>query len=71
MSYRPDVRRAPYEALHDLWNRWDSKVRYDGQVLGALELAYLRGYQGGYQDARAGKPAEHYVEPKARKRKKK
>lgn len=62
MSYRPDVRPAPIEAIADLWRKWDSKNKLDGEVLGALELAYLRGYQGGFQDSRDGKKAQHYVE---------
>lgn len=41
----------------DLLNKWNNRHRLDRQVMGAIELAYLRGehagYLLGYKDAKA------------------
>jgi hypothetical protein len=70
VTYRPDLHDCPVPEIQDLWRRWDSKVLYMPQVLGALELAYYRGYQGGFEDCAAGKGARHHVNAAKRSRRK-
>lgn len=40
------------ECIHDLRHRWNNRVRKDREVLGAVELAFMRGYQAGFVAAR-------------------
>lgn len=44
----------------DLMDKWNSRHRVDREVMGAIELAYMRGvhngYLDGYQDAKRGRP---------------
>lgn len=70
-TYRRDVRKAPYDLLADLWPKWDNLRHYDSEVLGALELALLRGYQTGYDDGKAHRKPRSMRQEHKRKRAKK
>ena len=52
--------------LKDLRSNFSDRAlgRLGGQVRGSIELGFLRGYQAGYEDARMGKPPEHYARSK-------
>lgn len=56
--------------VRELTKPWRSRVRMDRSVTGAINLAYLRGYQAGYEDAKGGQRAQHFVNPISRRRKK-
>lgn len=45
----------------ELKKPWNSRVRMDKNVTGAIEVAFLRGYQAGYEDRAKGKRPKHYV----------
>lgn len=59
------------KAIRDLITQRHVSQRGEiGSTSGSIELAYLRGYQGGYEDAAAGKPPEHYANVDVSERKK-
>lgn len=49
------------ECTRDLGSPWRSRNRYESAALGAIELAFRRGYQAGFEAQR--------TEPRSRRRK--
>lgn len=39
--------------VSDLKRKWSNRWRLDREVLGAIELAFMRGYQAGFENARS------------------
>ncbi len=72
LSVKMGIKPKP---IKDLVARRHSSQRNElGATSADLELAFLRGYQGGYEDAAAGKAPKHYANAdtsKQKKRKKK
>lgn len=72
LSVKMGIKPKP---IRDLVSRRHSSQRNElGATSADLELGFLRGYQGGYEDAAAGRPPKHYARAdtsKQKKRKKK
>lgn len=56
---RPRSYETECQNVADILRKWDNRMRLDREVLGAIELAYLRGehvgYLQGYREAKAGR----------------
>lgn len=44
--------REVERCTRDLQSKWNNRWRKDREVLGAIQLAFMRGYQAGFESAR-------------------
>lgn len=52
---------ASPKEVENLKGPWQSRIRMDKAVTGAIELSFLRGYQAGYEDRHKGKKARYFT----------